>query len=389
MKKTVISALIIVFAYCNTNAQFKMATNGNSFFASTPTPNAFTKLGIGFSSSNYESGSNSNYSLFVTNTPITTYNLHYYGILASTYCQSPTTGFFNVGIYGQAGNSSTDGFNFGVAGFLIGSQDGTGIFGAQRGSGFTSISGNWAGYFYGNVKTIGTIYANAFTLNSDQQLKKNVSPLINSTYNKIIQLNAVQYQYKTRQELKTAGVIASSDTSTIDESQITHFNKIHFGFIGQDFQNIFPELVYKGKDSLLSIDYIGLIPLMIEVLKQQEKKITQLQLDLDKCCSSTEKSSLKSTDTVTNKTESAVLYQNTPNPFNNETQIKCFIPDNANVSNIYIYNLQGTQIKRIQINGKGYQTIIIQSSELNAGIYMYSLIIDGIEIDTKKMILTD
>lgn len=388
MKKAIIFTVIIVFAYCKTNAQFKMATNGNASFASTPTPYSWAKLGVSFSSSNND-GSGSNYTLHLTNTPISISSLHYYGILASTYCQSPTYDVFNVGIYGQAGNSSTNGFNYGVAGFLIGSQDGTGIFGAQRGAGFTSISGNWAGYFYGNVKTIGTIYANAFTLNSDQLLKKGVIPLNNITYNKILQLNAVQYQYKTRQELKAAGLIALTDTTNIDEAQIANFNKVHFGYIAQDVQNVFPELVYKGKDSLLSIDYIGLIPLMIEAIKQQEKKITQLVLDLSKCCSSTEKSILKSTDTVTNINEIAVLYQNTPNPFNNETQIKCFIPNNAILSDIYIYNMQGTQIKKIQINDKGYQTIVIHSSELNAGMYMYSLIIDGKEIDTKKMILTN
>jgi hypothetical protein len=59
------------------------------------------------------------------------------------------------------------------------------------------------------------------------------------------------------------------------------------------------------------------------------------------------------------------------------------------VSAIYIYDMQGTQIKKIPINGKNSQNIVIQGSELKAGMYMYSLIIDGKVIDTKKMVLTD
>jgi hypothetical protein len=58
-------------------------------------------------------------------------------------------------------------------------------------------------------------------------------------------------------------------------------------------------------------------------------------------------------------------------------------------SAIYIYDMQGTQLKKVQINGKTDQSITIQGAELKAGMYMYSLIIDGKIIDTKKMVLTD
>ena len=51
--------------------------------------------------------------------------------------------------------------------------------------------------------------------------------------------------------------------------------------------------------------------------------------------------------------------------------------------------MQGAQLRRIIINDKGNQSITIQGSEFSAGMYMYTLIIDGKEIDTKKMILTD
>ncbi|MDR1981923.1 MAG: T9SS type A sorting domain-containing protein [Tannerellaceae bacterium] len=53
-----------------------------------------------------------------------------------------------------------------------------------------------------------------------------------------------------------------------------------------------------------------------------------------------------------------------------------------------MYNLQGSQLKQttIQERGEGVQTLY--GSELNAGIYLYSLIADGQKVDTKRMILT-
>ncbi len=137
----------------------------------------------------------------------------------------------------------------------------------------------------------------------------------------------------------------------------------------------------KTTDSLLTV-----------VQKQFNITTTNLQQQINSCCN---KGSLDKTDDQTGINDNntgitvPVLYQNNPNPFSQQTQIKCFIPSNAMVSNIYIYDMQGTQIKEVQINGTGNEAITIQGSELKAGMYMYSLIIDGKVIDTKKMVLTD
>jgi trimeric autotransporter adhesin len=56
---------------------------------------------------------------------------------------------------------------------------------------------------------------------------------------------------------------------------------------------------------------------------------------------------------------------------------------------IYVYDIQGKQIKSINLTGREQGTIIIHGSELLPGIYYYSLIADGKVIGTEKMILTD
>jgi len=55
---------------------------------------------------------------------------------------------------------------------------------------------------------------------------------------------------------------------------------------------------------------------------------------------------------------------------------------------ILIFNMQGTLIKTYNNLYVGKGQININSGELIPGMYMYTLIADGKEVDTKKMILT-
>jgi hypothetical protein len=53
-----------------------------------------------------------------------------------------------------------------------------------------------------------------------------------------------------------------------------------------------------------------------------------------------------------------------------------------------IYNLEGKQIKNIQVSDHGDVSVKISGNELSAGMYLYALIVDGKVVDTKRMILT-
>jgi len=386
MKKIVLLlSLIITLAFSNIKAQMKMTSDGNFDVETIPAPNAWTKFQVNFNSAN-TSPSGRNYAFYTTNTPCG--NLTY-GIYAKAYSSSVFSGRA-YGIYAVAGNCSS-GYNYGIYGAFSGASgtNGAGIYGAANGYSDMDVAGNWAGYFNGNLKVNGVSYANSFSLNSDKRLKKEIKPITSITFDKISQLNAVSYKLKKRQELKADGTIPT-DTSKSDTVNGKFINKIHYGYLAQDLQQIFPELIYQGDDGFLAVDYIGLIPLMMEEIKQQNATITSLQQQINNCCAKVNKSNQKTSDPNNeNVNNSASLYQNTPNPFSQQTQIKCFIPDNAMISNIYIYDMQGTQLKKIQINSKGDETITIQGAEFKAGMYMFTLIIDGKVIDTKKMILTD
>ena len=85
----------------------------------------------------------------------------------------------------------------------------------------------------------------------------------------------------------------------------------------------------------------------------------------------------------------AKLYQNNPNPFSESTEIRYYIPENTTNAVICIYDMVGGQIMKIENLSRGYSSVTLNGSQLRAGMYMYSLLVDGREIDTKRMILTD
>jgi len=83
------------------------------------------------------------------------------------------------------------------------------------------------------------------------------------------------------------------------------------------------------------------------------------------------------------------LYQNNPNPFDEDTEIRFYIPAKSSTAMLYFYNMQGNQIKSIYLDQRGAGKETIHGSDLQPGMYMYTLIVEGQEIDTKRMILTD
>lgn len=102
----------------------------------------------------------------------------------------------------------------------------------------------------------------------------------------------------------------------------------------------------------------------------------------------TTKSATSDTNTASNILANAFLYQNTPNPFNITTEIKYFLPEGSPNAYIYVFNLQGNLLLTYNLSDNGFGSVVINGSSLNAGMYIYSLVINGQEAETKRMILT-
>ena len=79
---------------------------------------------------------------------------------------------------------------------------------------------------------------------------------------------------------------------------------------------------------------------------------------------------------------------NYPNPFTGETTISFSLnTENTENAEIEIYNVKGQKIENLQITNSPNQQIIWNADNFANGVYFYKLVVDGIAVDTKKMIL--
>lgn len=83
-----------------------------------------------------------------------------------------------------------------------------------------------------------------------------------------------------------------------------------------------------------------------------------------------------------------VLYQNTPNPFVSGTTIQWYIDHWNEDAFIVVYNTNGMEVKRYPIKQEGKGSVNILADGLAQGLYFYSLVIDGVKHDTKRMIIS-
>ena len=181
---------------------------------------------------------------------------------------------------------------------------------------------------------------------------------------------------------------------------------IHTGFIAQDVEKTAMKLGYdfsgvdKPKDD--SKSFYGLrygdfvVPLvkavqelsgkndsMVAVVSQLKDSLAQMNDRLTKI-----EQSLGLGNSSAVSLNSAKLFQNAPNPFNQSTHISYYIPQSSGNATIMVTDINGRNIKSVPITATGNGQISLQTAQLTAGTYVYSLYIDGNLIDTKKMVLT-
>lgn len=229
---------------------------------------------------------------------------------------------------------------------------------------------SWSGTHRFWVLGNGNVFAVNSYLTSDARMKMNV--------NKVSDISGI---YKL--EPKTYFLKDSLNDKSIDNKTL------QYGFLAQDVQKIYPEMVFTDGDGMLSLNYTAIIPLLVKTVQQQHAEIENLKTQIAQSSSLVE---LKSTSLFTEEktTETpASLSQNKPNPFSSETRIEMFVPQSVANATLYVYDLQGKQVKSIAVTGRGATFETIHASELQAGLYIYSLVTDGKLVGSKQMVLTE
>ncbi|WP_157558274.1 tail fiber domain-containing protein [Microscilla marina] len=130
---------------------------------------------------------------------------------------------------------------------------------------FTQSTNNWfggAGY-YASIRG-NAIYSNSTQLTSDIRFKKDIMPITHEVIAKLGQLQGNTYQWRT-EEFKNRDFAEGTQ----------------LGFIAQEMQEVYPELVNEDHQGDLSINYTGLIPVLTEALKDLNNKSEEAAKDLN------------------------------------------------------------------------------------------------------------
>ena len=59
------------------------------------------------------------------------------------------------------------------------------------------------------------------------------------------------------------------------------YNRSQYGFIAQDVQQLFPELVHEDGEGYLSVNYVELIPLLVQAVQGLSKEVSELNKRID------------------------------------------------------------------------------------------------------------
>ena len=123
-------------------------------------------------------------------------------------------------------------------------------------------------------------------------------------------------------------------------------------------------------------------------LTQILERLTKLENEVkeSKAQAAILKEQLAQMDVLLSKTNTIVLNQNVPNPFSESTVITYSIPKVFSKAQIIFSTITGEVIKTANIKSAGKGQVNVFASDISSGVYTYTLVIDGKQIETKKMI---
>lgn len=216
---------------------------------------------------------------------------------------------------------------------------------------------------------------------SDRSLKSEIRTIDQDYIDHLYDLRATTYQYRTQRD-----------------------NELQFGFIAQEVAEVFPDLVSElneeGEPMRLGVSYEELIPITVAALQEQQKaieakdaRIAGLENQMNDLHNRLDQ--LEALVTGQSEEEAVmldgdagpILEQNVPNPFRGITRIGYFLPAQAGQASLIVHDAQGREIKRVRLQQKGNSQVDLQTQNLAAGRYSYSLYVDGTLIDTRQMVV--
>ena len=388
--KKLFTTILALCAILSVSAQFKVTSDGTAHVKDT-LANGHAMLTIGHDP---ETGATVGNTSIKAGTHIytneTSANSNY-GLISSIENQNHNTNY-TYGVWGEA--LGANGYhNFGLVGALFPNDKGAAVFGTTEVSIYpVHLNSDYAGYFYGNVCVDGPLTAYSLYVISDETRMTNATSLSDtslgtrgSTLDNLLSLDVKSFNLKQQEEVR------ADASRNISASQAEHINQVekdksmqqHFGISAQELQRIYPELVMERGDGSLVVNYVEMVPLLLRSIQELKAEVEEL-----KSSEAVRHSPVRSgVQTIATSATGAQLFQNKPNPFSERTVIRFSLPENTSNAQICIFDMTGKMLKKLPVSS-GMDSVSINGYELGEGIYLYSLVIGGQEVDTKRMIVS-
>lgn len=170
---------------------------------------------------------------------------------------------------GGSGNSSQL-FMRGSGGVFYGSSTSNGLA-SRVVFDFTPASGKFS--FYCPVSS------SSYLTSSDARLKTDVESLEDS-WKDLAGLNPVSYRISLPVKTISDGNEATKD-SKANSDRLVEDMGVSYGFIAQEVQKIYPDLVRADEEGMLAIDYNGFIPLLVDAVRSMSDEVRLLSAKVE------------------------------------------------------------------------------------------------------------
>lgn len=153
----------------------------------------------------------------------------------------------------------------------------------------------------------------------------------------------------------------------------------HSGFIAQELEKVLPHLVITGGNGDKAVNYMELLPYLVEAIKEQQAQINELKAQAS--------NSFKTQNGELLTLENTKIISVSPNPSNDVILVSMNIEKVVQNAKLLVHDINGLVLSTLNINERDTNiTKTLQKDNFGKGIYIVSLVINGKSIDTKKII---
>jgi len=211
------------------------------------------------------------------------------------------------------------------------------------------------------LRVNGVTWSGGFYATSDKKFKK--------------EIKAIESPLATIQKIEGKTYLWNKEA----DKEMELDDAMHSGFIAQELEKVLPHLVATDSNGNKAVNYMELMPYLLEAIKEQQIQINDLKTQLSEGFKA--------------QNQDLIQFQNTkiinvsPNPSKDIITVSFNIEKSVQTASIQVFDLSGNQMSILKINDRDTNlTRTLQKNDLGKGIYIVSLVINGKSIDSKKII---